>query len=47
VSVHDVAISGLAGIGVLLIALVALREMRALGVEDPPNGPKKLVDRRH
>jgi phosphatidylglycerophosphate synthase len=47
VSVHDVVISAMACIGVMLIAFVAFREMRALGAEDPPHGPKKLVDRRH
>jgi archaetidylinositol phosphate synthase len=46
VSVHDIVISALAGIGVMLIAFLALREMRALGAEDPPRG-SELVDRRH
>jgi len=45
VSVHDLVISAMAGIGVLLIALVAFREMRALGAEDPPHAPGR-VDRR-
>jgi archaetidylinositol phosphate synthase len=46
VSVHDLVISALAGIGVILIMYLAVRELRALGVEDPPNGTG-LVDRRH
>jgi archaetidylinositol phosphate synthase len=45
VSVHDIVISALAGIGVTLIAFLAVREMRALGAEDPPRGPGQL-DRR-
>jgi hypothetical protein len=45
VSVHDIVITALAGVGVMLIAFLAIREMRALGAEDPPHG-RPLVDRR-
>ena len=50
VSVHDVVISALAGIGVMLIVFLAVREMRALGAEDPAHDPglsPELIDRRH
>jgi phosphatidylglycerophosphate synthase len=46
VSVHDVVISVLACVGVVLIAFLAIRELKALGVEDPPHGPA-LIERRH
>jgi len=46
VSVHDVVISVLAVTGVILIAYLAMREMRALGAEDPPHVSAR-VDRRH
>ena len=46
VSVHDVVISAMAGIGVALIAFLAFREMRALGGEDPPRAPGQS-EKRH
>jgi len=45
VSVHDVVISCFAAIGVLLIAFLAIKEIRALGAEDPPT-PTSRADRR-
>ena len=42
VSVHDAVISALAAVGVLLLAFVAFREMRALGAEDPPRDPEPI-----
>jgi archaetidylinositol phosphate synthase len=40
ISVHDVVISALALIGVALIAILTVREIRALGAEDPPKNRK-------